>query len=91
MALEPTNDDAAIAEFHNAARKRKAVIFGVAAAVAILAGAAALVVAFSATPTAGPARYEIRVILAGGAMIVAGLGMALTSYRIATGKILDAE
>ena len=58
--MEFTNDDAAIAEFHNAARKRKAVIFAIAAVVAILAGPAALIVAFSATPDAGPARGEIR-------------------------------
>ncbi|MDB4956208.1 MAG: hypothetical protein JWO36_3777 [Myxococcales bacterium] len=89
--MEPTNDDAAIAEFHNAARKRKAVIFAVAAVLTILAGAAALLVAFTATPEAGPARGEIRVILLGGAMIVAGIASAITSYKIATGKILDLD
>lgn len=80
--MEPTNnDDAAIAEFHAAAKRRRQRIMGVTAVLCLLIGAAILVVTF----TAGEAndeggRMEGRTLLVGIAFVVAGFvsgGMAI--------------
>jgi hypothetical protein len=82
-------DDAEIEAFHRAARKRKAWIFGIAAIVSILAGAGALVVAFSVDVDGG--RFEVRAFAASVALIVAGVGMGYNAYRIGTGQIADVD
>lgn len=94
MAEGPNPDEAAIAEFHRAARKRKAVIFAVAGIVALLGGIGAIVLSIIAggeidTVTRTGPRYEARTILLGVALVAAGGWMCFTSYRIGSGKIDD--
>ena len=96
MADEPNPDEAAIAEFHRAARRRKAVIFAVAGVVALLGGLGAIVLSIIAGNETGDGavpgnagRYEARTILLGVALVVAGGWMCFTSYRIGSGKIDD--
>ena len=48
LADEPNPDEAAIAEFHRAARRRKAVIFAIAGVVALLGGLGAIVLSLIA-------------------------------------------
>jgi hypothetical protein len=81
--------DAAIAEFHRAARKKKATVFGVASVFAIAIGVIVVLIGFSVEAPAAP--YEIRAVFAGGILIVAGLGAAVSAYRLATGQVDDAE
>ena len=83
------NIDAAIAEFHRAARRKKAMVFGVAAVCAIAIGVLLLVIGvFVEAPAA---RYEVKTLFLGGALVVVGLGAALSAYRLATGQVDDAE
>jgi len=82
-------EDPAIAEFHRAARMKKAWVFGVAAAFCLAVGIVVVVVGFTVgAPAVG---YEIRAVVAGAVLIVAGLGAALSSFRLATGQVDDAE
>jgi hypothetical protein len=83
------NIDEAIAEFHRAARKKKAMVFGVAAVFAIAIGILVLVI--GVTVEAPATRYEVKTLFLGGALVVAGLGAALSAYRLATGEVDDAE
>ena len=53
MDSEATDIDVEIAEFHRAARRRKTVIFAIAALVLVGFGIAALVIAFVAEAPAG--------------------------------------
>jgi hypothetical protein len=98
--MEPTPQapdvDAEIAAFHRAARKRKARVYGVAAAVLIAVGAILLIVAFSAEPrsevTAGiEQRYELRAIVLGVAVVAAGAFSGYNAYRIGTGQVDDVD
>ena len=74
-----TNDDAAIAEFHAAAKRRRRRIMAITALVCIAIGAVVLLITFTADEnmdgTAG-GRYEVKTIAAGIAFVVAGLGAA---------------
>ena len=93
MAEEPNPDEAAIAEFHRAARKRKAVIFAIAGVVAIVGGIAAVLLTFLAggeqDAMGTSQRFEIRTLLLGGALIGAGGWMCFNAYRIGSGQIDD--
>ena len=94
MAEQPNPDEEAIAEFHRAARRRKAVIFAIAGVVALLGGLGAIVLSIIAgseidTVTRSGPRYEARTILLGIALVAAGGWMCFTSYRIGSGKIDD--
>jgi hypothetical protein len=83
------NIDVAIEEFHRAARKKKAVVFGVASVFAVAIGVVVMLIGFYAeVPRVG---YEIRAVVAGGILAVAGLGAAVSCYRLATGQVDDAE
>jgi uncharacterized membrane protein HdeD (DUF308 family) len=91
-AHDPSNDDAAIAEFHRAARKKKAVIFGVGGVLSLVFGVLALVLAFSLDPPEGTTRrYEWRLVALGVALIIAGGSFGVASYRIGSGQIDDVE
>lgn len=82
-------DDAAIAEFHAAARRRNVRIFAVTSLVCLLIGIAILVVTFSADPpeaSSSTRRFEARTILFGLGFIVAGGASAVTAYKVARGK-----
>jgi hypothetical protein len=96
MADEPNPDDAAIAEFHRAARKRKALIFAVAGIVALLGGVGAIVLSIIAggqvpdgAIEGSSSRYEARTIVLGIVLVVAGGWMCFTGYRIGSGQIDD--
>ena len=79
--MDPTNDDAAIAEFHAAARKRRRRIMAITAIVCALIGIGILVVTFTAEEGAGEGgRFEGRTIVVGLAFIGGGFvsaGMAI--------------
>ena len=85
--------DKEIAEFHNAARRRKAVIYAVAGALMIAVGAVILVVAFWAGDSSGlqSTRYPVKIIAAGGAFVVFGLTALYNAYRIGSGQVNDVE
>ncbi len=88
-----TDLDAEIAEFHRAARKRKARVFAVAAVVSILIGVAAIIVSVTVTEPDAPGvakHYEIRTVLVGIGFVVFGVFSAVNAYRIGTGQIDDA-
>lgn len=86
------NVDAEIAEFHRAARRRKAVIFGVAAAVMIAVGLAALALGLLAPGLdRGVIIYDLRVIVVGAAVLIAGIGSAIKAFRVGTGRVLDVD
>jgi hypothetical protein len=64
-------------------------VFGLAAVFCIAIGIVVVVIGlFAGAPAVG---YEIRAVVAGIVIIVAGLGAALSSYRLATGQADDAE
>lgn len=82
-------EDPAIAEFHRAARRKKAWVFGVAAAFCLAIGIVVVVIGvYAGAPAVG---FEVRAVVAGVVLIVAGLGAALSSFRLATGQVDDAE
>jgi len=96
MADEPNPDEAAIAEFHRAARRRKALIFAIAGVVAIAGGIAAVLLTIFAggepDPMTGRTNgYEVRSFILGAALIGAGGWMCFNSYRIGSGQIADIE
>jgi uncharacterized membrane protein YczE len=79
-------DEAAIAEFHAAARRRNVRILGITALICVLIGIAILVVAFTAEAQPGTERYEVRVIVFGIGFVVAGIGSGIAAYKLATEK-----
>jgi hypothetical protein len=96
MADEPNPDEAAIAEFHRAARRRKAWIFAIAGIVALLGGIAAVLLTVLAggepDPMTGRTNgYEARTFILGAALIGAGAWMCFVAFRIGSGKIADIE
>ena len=92
MADEPNPDDAAIAEFHRAARKRKALIFAIAGVVAFFGGLAAVVISFMAEDVSGGGgRFEARTLVLGGVLMGSGAWAAWQAYRIGSGQISDIE
>jgi hypothetical protein len=85
-----TNDDAAIAEFHAAARRHKAKVYGIAGIIAILIGIAAAIVTFTAADLEnGAHRYELRILAVGLAFIVGGAFALFQAWRIGTGRAAD--
>ena len=82
--------DAEIAEFHRAARRRKAWIFGIAGTLSIALGIAILAVWYSSIE---PQYHygEGRVLFGGIAFVLSGLGMAWNAYRIGSGRINDVD
>ena len=92
MADEPNPDDAAIAEFHRAARRRKAVIFAVAGVVAFFGGLAAVVLSFMAEDVGGSGgHFEGRTLLLGGVLMGSGAWAAWQAFRIGSGQINDID
>jgi len=91
---EPS-DDAAIAEFHAAARRRQVRIFAVAGAISILIGIAVIVIAILAgnaiedRPYQQSTRYEIRTIIFGIAFVVGGAGFGWKALRTRRGENVD--
>ncbi len=87
---QATNDDAAIAEFHAAARRGKAKVYGIAGILGILIGIAAVIVTFAAADMEnGARRYEIRILAVGVAFVVMGLFAVFQAWRIGTGRAND--
>lgn len=87
----PNNDDAAIAEFHAAARRHKAKVYGIAGIVGILIGVAAIIVTFVADNAIGESggRYETRVLALGIAFVGVGFFGLFQAWRIGTGRAND--
>lgn len=83
------NDDVAIAEFHAAARRHKARVYGIAGVVGILIGIAAIVVTFAADSAIDGGRYERRVLVFGIGFVVAGCFGLFQAWRIGTGRAND--
>lgn len=84
------NDDAAIAEFHAAARRHKAKVYGIAGIIGILIGIAAVVVTFvAAEQIEGSTRYELRILAFGLAFIAMGFFGLFQAWRIGTGRAAD--
>ena len=80
--MDPANDDAAIAEFHAAAKRRRRRIMAITAIVCGAIGAVILVVAFTADQAAGPGgRFEGRVIVGGLVFLGAGIASAAQAVR----------
>ena len=90
MYGQSTKDDPAIAEFHAAARRGKARVYGVAGILAVLVGIAAIIVTFAAADLEnGAQRYEVRVLGLGAAFLFAGVFMMFQAWRIGTGRAND--
>ena len=89
--MTATNDDAAIAEFHAAARRSKARVYGIAGLIGIALGVAAIVVTFVAAEATdgGRRRYEIRIAAFGVAFVVLGIFGLFQAWRIGTGRAND--
>ena len=84
--------DKEIAEFHAAARRRKAVIYGIAAVLLIALGAVVLVVAFLGSEGGElHGRFPVKVIAGGAALVFAGLAAAWAAFRIGTGQVNDVD
>ncbi len=80
--MDPTSDDAAIAEFHAAAKRRRRRIMAITAIVCAAIGAVILVVAFTADQAAGSGgRFEGRVIVGGVAFLGAGVVSAAKAVK----------
>ena len=88
---QPNNDDAAIAEFHAAARRSKARVYGIAGLIGILLGIAAIVVTFVAAESmdGGGHRYEIRILAFGIGFVDMCLFGLFQAWRIGTGRSND--
>ena len=91
--MEANNDDAAIAEFHAAARRRQVRIFAVAGVLCVVIGVVILVVTITAaSATSGNdvtrtgARFEGKTLIAAIAFICAGIGMGWKAIRTARGE-----
>lgn len=85
-----SDDDKAIAEFHAAARRSKARVYGIAGLVGIAIGIAAVVVTFAAADMEnGARRYEARILALGVAFVVLGLFGLFQAWRIGTGRAND--
>ncbi len=80
---DPTSDDAAIAEFHAAARRRRRRIMGITAILCVLIGIAILVVTFTADSGSeeGGGRFETRTLAIGIGFVVAGFVSAASAVR----------
>ena len=85
--MEPTNDDAAIREFHAAARRHKAKVYGVAGLVAIAIGIVATIVTFASSGEGG--RLEVRVLAFGLGFVGVGLFFLVQAWRIGSGRAND--
>jgi hypothetical protein len=80
--MEPTNDDAAIAEFHAAARKRRQRIMAITAIICALVGIGILVVTFTAGDANGEGgRFEGRTLVVGAGFIVAAFVSAGMAFK----------
>ena len=94
--VDPNADDAAIAEFHAAARRRNVRIFTTAALLCIAIGVVILIVSITAaagtdepravSSTIGTRRFEGRVIVAGIAFVVAGFGLGWKAIQTKRGE-----
>ncbi len=91
MDGKPTNDDAAIAEFHAAARRSKARVYAIAGILGILIGIVAIIVTFAAAEATamGGSRYEFRILAFGFGFVGAGLFGLFQAWRIGTGRAND--
>lgn len=76
--MDSNSDDAAIAEFHADAKRRRRRIMAVTAILCAVIGVAILVVAFTAdgAGTRSGGRFEVRTIAVGIAFLVAAFGSA---------------
>jgi len=87
-----TDIDAQIEEFHRAARRRKAIIFGISGVLMLALGAVLLVISFVAgggDEVRG--RYPIKVIVGGIAFVIGGLSSCYNAYRIGSGQVNDVD
>jgi len=80
--MDPNHDDAAIAEFHAAAKRRRRLIMAVTAVLCAAIGIAILIVTFTAGEGSeeGGGKMETRTLAVGGAFVLAGFvsaGMAI--------------
>jgi len=79
---DPTNDDAAIAEFHAAARRRRQRIMVVTAIACVLIGALILVATFAAGSGSDEGgRFEVRTIAVGIGFVIAGIGSGVVAVK----------
>lgn len=78
-----------IAEFHAAARRRKAMVYAVAAVVLIALGVVVGIITFMAYEGGDP--VPVKAIAGGAVLVVAGLSAAWGAYLLATGRINDIE
>jgi O-antigen/teichoic acid export membrane protein len=90
--------DKEIAEFHAAARKRKAVIFGVSGVLMLAIGIAVLLMTFLVTGggdedsgVSFSVRYPVKVIVVGIAFVLGGLTSCYNAYRVGSGQVNDVE
>jgi hypothetical protein len=85
-----SDDDAAIAEFHAAARRRQVRIFAITSVLCLALGIVILLVTFTAgAAPEGGARYEVKTLIFGIGFLVAGGGAALTAWRVRRGEDVD--
>ena len=84
--------DKEIEAFHAAARRRKAIIYAVAAVLLIALGGVVLVVAFMGIDSGEVGgRVPVKVIAGGAGLVFAGLAAAWSAFRIGTGMVNDVD
>jgi uncharacterized membrane protein HdeD (DUF308 family) len=92
MSTEISSEEAAIAEFSRAERRRKARVYCVGGIVALLLGVAAIVVAFAAIdPETQVRRFEVKALVAGVVLVLTGGSFLSAAWKIGTGRVLDVE
>lgn len=90
IADQPNPDEAAIEEFHHAARRRNVRVFAIASAICLLIGVAIVIVTFAADAatdehTHATRRFEIRTLIYAAGFLVAGFGLGANAWRVHKG------
>ena len=85
--------DQQIAEFHEAARRRKAWIFAISGVLMLAIGVGLLIVCFtvSSEQDFGRVRYPVKIIVVGVAFVVGGLSSCYNAYRVGSGQVNDVD
>lgn len=91
MTDPTTDDDAAIAEFHAAAQRRKARILGIAGATLIAIGVLVLLVVFVSDVPKDRNRFEAKTLIFAFAFVAGGLVSVAKGFDIRSGRIKDID
>ena len=81
--MDPNSDDAAIAEFHAAARRRRRRIMGITSVLCLVIGAAILIMTFMAGQGSdeGGGRFEAKTLAIGIGFVLASFGAGAAALK----------